>query len=155
MKTNNFKKLKISGLKIAIVQARFNPKITNSLTKGSLKALTEAGMQKKDIKIFKVPGAFEIPLICKKLAKIKKFNGIVALGAVIKGETAHFEYVSKGAQEGIMQVMLDNEIPISFGVLATYDLAQAQKRAQDDKNNKGYEAAMALIELISLMTNVK
>ncbi|MEA3464031.1 MAG: 6,7-dimethyl-8-ribityllumazine synthase [Patescibacteria group bacterium] len=148
MKTNTFKKLNGKGLKVAITQARFNPKITDALTKGAVKALKGAGVISKDIKIFQVPGSFEIPLICQKLARTKKFDGIITIGAVVKGETAHFDYIAKAAADGIMRVMLDQNIPVTFGIITTYNLQQAKVRAKNNKNNKGHEAALALVEMI-------
>lgn len=149
MKSNSFKKNSGKGLKIAIVQARFNEKITGGLLQGAVKALWESGVAEKDVAIYKVPGSFEIPLACQKIAKSKKFDGIVAIGAVIKGETAHFEYIAQPTVDGIMRVMLDERTPISMGVITTYNLKQAQARAKDNKSNKGYEAAMALLETLS------
>jgi 6,7-dimethyl-8-ribityllumazine synthase len=152
MKTNTFQKINGKGLKIAIVQARFNREITDGLSSGAAKALKEADVA--DPEIFLAPGAFEIPLICQKLAKTEKFDGIIAIGAVIKGETAHFDYVAKAATDGILKVMLECGIPIVFGVLVAYDLEQAKARAQDDKNNKGYEAALALVETIKVLNEL-
>ena len=153
MKSNNFKKLNAKGLKIAIIQARFNNEITDALAQGAVKALAETGVADKDIKIFQVPGAFEIPLVCRGLARPpvggKKYNGIITIGAIIKGETAHFDYIAQAATDGIMRVMLDQNLPIAFGVITAYNLAQAKARAQDNKNNKGYEAGMALIEVLA------
>ncbi|MBU4375582.1 6,7-dimethyl-8-ribityllumazine synthase [Patescibacteria group bacterium] len=153
MKSNTFKKLNGKGLKIAIVQARFNNEITDALAQGAVKALMESGVADKDIKIFQVPGAFEIPLACQRLARPpaggKKFDGVITIGAIIKGETAHDVYLANTATDGIMRVMLDYNFPIAFGVITTYNLTQAKARARDDKNNKGYEAAMALIEILS------
>ncbi len=149
MKFNTFKKLNAKGLKIAIVQARFNQKITNALTKGAVKALKKSGVSEKDIKMFQVPGSFEVPLICQKLAGSKKFDGLITIGAVIKGETAHFDYIAKAATDGVMRVMLDQNIPIAFGIITTYNLAQAKARARNNKNNKGHEAALALVETLS------
>lgn len=148
MKINIFKKLNGKGLKIAIVQARFNQKITDGLTNGAIEALKEVGVASDDIEIFQVPGSFEIPLTCQRLAKTKKFNGIIAVGAVIKGETAHFNYIAKAATEGVVRVMLDQNIPIAFSILTTYNWQQAEARAKKNKNNKGYEAALALVETI-------
>lgn len=149
IKNNTFKKLNGKNLKIAIVQARFNQKITDALAGGAVKALRRSGILDQDVKIAQVPGSFEIPLACQKLAKSKKFDGIITIGAVIKGETAHFDYISKAATDGIMRVMLDENIPISLGVITTYDLKQAKNRAKNNKDNKGYEAAMALLEIIT------
>ncbi|MDP3043227.1 MAG: 6,7-dimethyl-8-ribityllumazine synthase [bacterium] len=147
MKTNTFNKLNGEGLKIAIAQARFNSDITGALARGAVKALKEAGVRDGDIKIFQAPGSFEIPLLCQKLVKTKKYNGIIAIGAVIKGETAHFDYIAKATTDGIMRVMLDYNVPIAFGVITAYNMKQAQARARNDKSNKGYEAGMALLEI--------
>lgn len=153
MKFNTFNKLNAKGLKIAIVQARFNQKITNALAKGAVKALKKSGVAEKDIKIFQVPGSFEIPLVCQRLANPpaggKKFDGIITIGAIIKGETAHFDYIAQAATDGVMRIMLDFGIPITFGIITTYDLAQAKARARNNKSNKGYEAGMALVEVLS------
>ena len=149
MKFNTFKKQNVKGLKIAIVQARFNQKITDALAKGAVKALKKSGINDKDIEIFQVPGSFEVPLICQKLAVSKKFDGLITIGAVIKGETAHFDYIAKAAVDGVMRIMLDFGIPITFGIITIYDLAQAKARARNNKSNKGYEAGMALVEMIS------
>lgn len=155
MKTNTHKKINAGGRKIAIVKSRFNEKITDGLLKGAIKALKESGVNEKDISIFEVPGAFEVPIACKKLAQKKSFQGIVALGAVIKGETAHFDYIAGEAARGLMQVMLEQMIPIGFGIITTYDLNQARSRAKDNHGNKGYEAAMAVIETLSTLNKIK
>lgn len=139
-------------MKIAIVQSRFNREITDGLAAGAVKALKEAGADEPPI--FLVPGAFEIPLVCQKLAQTNRFNGIVAVGAVVKGETAHFEYVAKGVCDGLVKATLDNEFPIAFGVLMTYDFNQAKKRAENNENNKGYEAAMALVEELTILEKI-
>ncbi len=152
MKVNTFEKLNGEGKRIAIVQARFNGKITDAMKDGALKALKETGVQDDNIEVFQVPGSVEIPIVCQKVAREKKFDGIVTIGTIIKGETAHFDYVAQAVTEGFMRVSLDEGIPITFGVTTTYNLEQAEARAKDDKNNKGYEAAMALIETLSLKT---
>lgn len=152
MKSNKFAKIELSSkaknYKVAIVQARFNEDITDNLLKGALKALKKAGLSEKNIDVFKVPGSFEIPFQCLKLAKTKKYFGIISLGAIIKGETAHFEYVARAVTDGILKVMLEKEILISFGVITTLNLAQAKKRSGNNEKNKGFEAAMALLEMI-------
>lgn len=153
MNSNSFKKNSGKGLRIAIVQARFNRSITDALVQGAVRALKESGVVEKNIAIIQVPGAFEIPLFCQKAAKGKKFDGIVAIGAVIKGETAHFEYVAGPAVNGIMRVMLDSNLPIALGVITTFNFKQAQFRAKNNNNNKGYEAGMALIEIIQELFN--
>lgn len=137
-----------NNISIAIVKAKFNSDITDNLAEGALKALKQAGLKSNNIKIFEVPGAFEIPCACQKLALSGKYHGIITIGAVIKGETAHFEYIAEAAVNGIMRVMLDASMPISLGVITTYNLRQAEERSRDNKENKGYEAAIALVEMI-------
>lgn len=149
MKVNKFEKLDGKNFKIAIVQARFNQEITDNLKKGAEKALEEAGVKNK-AKVFLVPGAVEVPLVCQKIIRSKKFDGIITLGSIIKGETAHFNYVAKAVTEGMMNVMLKENFPITFGVITVYDLEQAKARSEDNENNKGYEATMALIEILNL-----
>lgn len=155
MKTNTFEQIDGKELKIAIVQARFNRPVTDGLKTGALQALTEAGVIEENIEVFEVPGSFEMPYICQRVARTKRFDGIITLGAVIKGDTAHFEYVSKGTTDGIMRVMLDEKTPIAFGVIMTYDEAQAKARAKSGEGNKGYEAAMALLETIGVAKAIK
>ncbi len=138
-----------------IVQSKFNENICNKLLKGALSCLKEHGYKENDIPVFKVPGAFEIPTIADKLASQKKYDAIICLGAVIKGETAHFEYVSKAAAEGILSVGLKFGIPVIFGVLTTYTVEQAEERAGEGKNNKGWEAAETAIEMVNLISNLK
>ena len=138
----------LANKKIAIVVSQFNNKITGSLLDKCLETLMKAGFKKSNIKIQKVPGALEIPLACQRLAKSKKYKAIIALGAVIKGDTYHFELVANECVRGCMEVMLKYEVPIIFEVLATYNKAQALKRASNNKFNKGIEAANAAVELI-------
>ena len=133
---------------MAIVQARFNNAITDKLADGARQALEQAGVKSKNISLFKIPGAFEIPLVCQKISQTKVYHCIITIGAVIKGETAHFEYISHAAINGIMSVMLKTGLPISLGIITAYSLAQARARCRADKTNKGYEAAMALLEMI-------
>ncbi len=130
------------GLKFAIVVARFNSGITGRLLEGAREALTKAGAS---VEIFQVPGAFELPLAAKRLASA--FDGIVALGAVIRGETPHFDYVAGAAAHGLQQVALETGKPVSFGVLTTNTLAEAEARAGGAHGNKGYDAAMTAIEM--------
>jgi 6,7-dimethyl-8-ribityllumazine synthase len=146
-KTISEKKLDGSKLKIAIVVAKFNSDITEKMLAGSLRTLEENLVQKKNIKTVWVPGSFEIPLACQRLAKTKKFDGIIAIGCVIKGDTDHFYYISSEASYGIMRVMLDFSIPVGFGVITTKNLKQAQERS-GDKNNKGSEAARAVLDML-------
>lgn len=141
------KKIDGSKLKIAIVVSKFNSDITEKMLAGALRTLEDNSVSKKNIEIVWVPGSFEIPLACQRSAKMKKFDGIVALGCVIKGDTDHFYYISSEASRGIMRVMLDFSIPVGFGVITTKNLEQAQERS-GEKNNKGSEAARAVLEML-------
>ncbi|MFH1254921.1 MAG: 6,7-dimethyl-8-ribityllumazine synthase [bacterium] len=148
MKSNAFQNLKAGDFNIAIVKAKFNCDVTDNLVEGALRALKQAGVKSGNIKIVEVPGTFEIPFACQRLALGGKYRGIITIGAVIKGETAHFEYISGAAVEGIMRVMLETKTPISLGVITVYNYSQAKARSKSGKTNKGYEAAMALIEMM-------
>jgi 6,7-dimethyl-8-ribityllumazine synthase len=139
------------GKKFAIVVARFNDFIGDRLTGGALDALTRCGARSEDIDLIKVPGAFEIPLIAKKMAAQKKYNAVICLGAVIRGATSHFEYVSAEVSKGIAQVSLEAEIPVIFGVLTTDTIEQAIERAGTKAGNKGWDAAMVAVEMANLM----
>lgn len=136
------------GLKIAIVTARFNEKITSQLTQDARATLIDSGVEPQNIVETTVPGAFEIPLIAKKFAMLRHFDAIIALGAVIKGETAHFEYVSNAAAEGVLQVALETGVPVIFGVLTTYTEEQAIERAFNFKIAR--EWAFTAIEMGNL-----
>jgi 6,7-dimethyl-8-ribityllumazine synthase len=139
------------GKKFAIVVARFNDFIGDRLTGGALDALTRCGASSEDIDLVKVPGAFEIPLIAKRMAAQKKYNAVICLGAVIRGATSHFDYVSAEVSKGIAQVSLESEIPVIFGVLTTDTIEQAIERAGTKAGNKGWDAAMAAVEMANLM----
>jgi 6,7-dimethyl-8-ribityllumazine synthase len=147
-------KLDSSGKKYAIVVARFNDFITDRLTGGALDALVRHGADDKDIDVIKVPGAFEIPLIAKKVAEKNKYDAVICLGAVIRGATPHFEYVSGEAAKGIAIVSLDSGIPVVFGVLTTDTVEQAIERAGSKAGNKGVEAAMSAIEMVNLINEL-
>jgi 6,7-dimethyl-8-ribityllumazine synthase len=151
MKTNKFATIRIGKreTKIAIVRARFNDEITNSLSDGAVKALERSGIIRKNIDIYDVPGSFEIPIKCLRLAKGKKYDGIITLGSVIKGGTPHFDFVAKAVTEGVLKVMIEENIIITFGVITTNNLKQAKDRSSDNKRNKGYEAAMAMVEMLN------
>ncbi|MET3600182.1 6,7-dimethyl-8-ribityllumazine synthase [Martelella mangrovi] len=140
--------------RIAIVISRFNEKVTSGLLKGAQAELSERGAPVADADIFEVPGAFETPLVAKKLALSGKFDGVVCLGAVIKGETAHFEYISEAAAHGLMQVSLETGVPASFGILTTYTAEQAFARCADDSHNKGREAAAACVEALAALAKI-
>ncbi len=141
-------------MRFAIVVSRFNPDVTNGLLNGAKKFLTEKNIKVADSDVFAAPGAFELPLIAKKLAKKKKYNGVICLGCVIKGDTMHFEYISLAATVGILQAGLDTEKPISFGVLTTMNDEQAIVRSRNDSHNKGIEAAAACWETANLLAKL-
>lgn len=140
-----------AGLKIAIVAARFNDFITNNLIDGAVDMLVRHNVKEDDITVVKVPGAFEIPMTCKKIAKKGKYNAIISLGAVIRGATPHFDYVSAEVSKGVAHVSLDSDIPVIFGVLTTDTIEQAIERAGTKAGNKGAESALAAIEMVNLL----
>lgn len=133
-------------MRLAIVVSRFNEEVTTGLLTGALKYLAEREITVRDSDIIPAPGAFEIPLIAQTLAKTRRYDGIICLGCVIKGDTAHFEFISLGAATGLMQAMLATDTPISFGILTTYTEDQAMTRSKDNAFNKGREAAAAVYE---------
>ena len=147
-------KLDARGLNFGIVVSRFNDFIGERLLKGALDALLRAGADESNINIVKVPGSFEIPLAAKKLAKTQKYNGIICLGAVIRGSTPHFDYISAEVSKGIANVSLECEIPVSFGVITTDNLEQAIERAGSKSGNKGWDAAISAIEMANLFKNL-
>ncbi|MBI3540929.1 MAG: 6,7-dimethyl-8-ribityllumazine synthase [Deltaproteobacteria bacterium] len=141
------------GLRVGIVVSRFNADITDRLREGAVRTLLDKGLLEKDIQVVSVPGAFEIPLTLQRLARTKKFHGLIALGVVIRGETPHFDYVAGECSRGVMQVSLSEGIPIGFGVLTTNDVEQAMERAggrhaSGRHGNKGEEAALVVIEMV-------
>lgn len=142
------------NLKIALVAARFNDFIVERLLSGALDYLDRHGLNQPPT-IVRIPGAFELPLICQKLAKTGKFNGIVALGAVIRGATPHFDYVCAEAAKGIAQIMLSTSVPIGFGLLTCDTIEQAIERAGSKSGNKGCEAAAAMLETIRVMEQIQ
>lgn len=138
-----------SKFKIGIVVARFNSDITEKMLKGALKTLKENKVKENNIKVIYVPGSFEIPFACQELARSKKFNALIALGCVIKGETNHFYYVAGEAARGVQDVMLKFNIPIGFGIITTNNLKQARTRSTG-RGNKGEEAALAALEMAGI-----
>lgn len=135
---------------VAIVCSSYNSSITSQLLVGAQKTLMEAGIKATDILVTTTPGAFEIPLALQLLAKQNKYRGFIALGCLIKGDTAHFEYIAAECTRGIMQVSLEYNLPIAMGVLTTYTVEQARERIGGVHGHKGVEAAQALIEMIKL-----
>ncbi len=147
-------KIIAKGMKFAVAASRFNDFISSRLIDGAVDALTRAGADEKDIQLFKVPGAFELPLTAKKLAKSGRYDAVICVGAVIRGATPHFEYVSAEVSKGIASVGLETEIPVSFGVLTTDTIEQAIERAGTKAGNKGWDAAMAAIEMVDLFRKI-
>lgn len=143
-------KLLAEGLKIGIVVARFNEFITSKLLSGAEDTLLRHGANEDDITVAWVPGAFEIPLIAKKMAKSGKYDGIICLGAVIRGATSHYDYVCNEVSKGVALVNMETEVPTAFGVLTTENIEQAVERAGTKAGNKGSDAAMAVIEMVNL-----
>ena len=143
-----------SNKKIAIVASRFNAEIINNMLEGSREVLSENGFTEDQIDIFRVPGAFELPLAVKNCAKSKKYDGIIALGCVIRGDTDHYVYVCGECTRGLMKVMLKENIPVSLGVLTTNNIEQAMQRADINRENKGAEVTYALLEMINLIPNI-
>jgi 6,7-dimethyl-8-ribityllumazine synthase len=139
------------GLKFGIVAARFNDFITARLLDGAVDALQRHGVAESDIEIVKVPGSYEIPLAAKMLALSKKYNAVICLGAVIRGATPHFEYVSAEVSKGVASVSLDSGVPVIFGVLTTDSIEQAIERAGTKSGNKGWDAALAAIEMANVI----
>ena len=135
---------------IAIVKSNFNTKVTSGLLNGCLNALNRQGIQKQQINIFEVPGAFEIPFMINKVLKFRTdFDTVIALGAIIKGETDHYHFISDSVTKGIMQITQNSKIPIIFGVLTCQNSQLAYARSGNDKKNKGFEAGEAAIEMLN------
>ncbi|MBP2033424.1 6,7-dimethyl-8-ribityllumazine synthase [Clostridium algifaecis] len=147
-------KLVADGLKIGIVVARFNEFIGSRLLDGALDCLKRHGAQEENIEVAWVPGAFEIPLVSKKMALSKKYDAVICLGAVIRGQTPHFDYVSNEVSKGVASVSLESGMPVIFSVLTTDNIEQAIERAGTKSGNKGYDGAMAAIEMANLLNEL-
>lgn len=136
-------------MKIAIIVSQFNKKISNRLLAGAEMALNEAKIHKNDWQVFEVPGAFEIPMTAQRLIDSKKFDGIIALGCILKGETDHYKAVCEGVTYGLQKIAIENRVPVMFGVLMCERLDQAMLRSQNiPKHNKGYECVKGLLEIL-------
>lgn len=147
--------LNATGLKFAIVVARFNSFVTDHLLAGALDVLTRSGCNPGDIEIVKVPGSWELPIVVKTLAEQHRHDAIIALGAVIRGDTPHFDYVASQAASGLSQVPMETGIPVAFGVLTTNTVDQAVDRAGAKSGNKGSDAAQTAIEMANLMRRLR
>ncbi|MBI9088511.1 MAG: 6,7-dimethyl-8-ribityllumazine synthase [Desulfobacterium sp.] len=147
--------LRADGKKFGIIAARFNDFITERLVGGAIDALKRSGAADEDITLVKVPGAFEIPLVAKAMAASKKYDAVICLGAVIRGATSHYDYVCAEVSKGIATVSLDYGLPVIFGVLTTDSIEQAIERAGTKAGNKGFDSALAAIEMVNLMTTME
>lgn len=147
--------LRSEGLRFAIAVAKFNSFITDRLLAGALDALRRTGCAEEDIEIVKVPGSWELPVVVRELANRKRHDAIVCIGAVIRGETPHFDYVAGEAAKGIGQISMQTGVPVAFGVLTTNTLEQAIDRAGGKAGNKGFDAAMSAVEMADLMRQLR
>jgi 6,7-dimethyl-8-ribityllumazine synthase len=139
-----------SGFRFAVVVSRWNDELTSRLAAGCSSALASAGVDPDSIEIFSVPGAFELPLASRKAALTERFDAVIALGVVIRGDTPHFDYVAGQASAGIMNVGLETGVPVLFGVVTADNLEQAIARSSADEHNKGHEAALSAVEMAEL-----
>ena len=143
-------KLNAEGKKFALVVGRFNDFITEKLLSGALDALVRSGAADEDLEVVKVPGAFEIPLVAKKMANTKRFDAVICLGAVIRGSTSHFDLISAEVSKGVAMAGMESEIPVIFGVITTDTIEQAIERAGTKAGNKGWSAAIDAVEMANL-----
>lgn len=141
----------LPGARIGIIAARFNNTIVDGLLNGARDALLDHSIARQDIDVIYVPGAFEMPLMAKQMAVSKRYDGLIALGAVIRGDTAHFEYVAGPCANGLAEVSLHHDIPVGFGVLTVNTMQQAIERSGPDTDNKGREAALATLQMVKLL----
>ncbi len=148
-------KLIAQGLKFGIIVGRFNEFIGGKLLSGAIDALRRHGVEENNIEIAWVPGAFEIPLAAKKMAKSRRYDAVICLGAVIRGSTPHFDYVASEVSKGIASVSLETDLPVIFGVLTTDTIEQAIERAGTKAGNKGYDAAVTAIEMANLLQTLE
>lgn len=147
--------LSAEGFRFGIIVSRFNDFISSRLVEGAMDALLRHGATEEQVSVIKVPGAFEIPLTAKKLAESGRYDAVICLGAVIRGSTPHFDYVAAEVSKGIASVSLESSIPVTFGVLTTDNLEQAIERAGSKSGNKGYDGAMAAIEMVNLFKELE
>ena len=148
-------KMVAEGVKIGIVVARFNEFITSKLLGGAMDGLVRHGMNEDDVDVAWVPGAFEIPLIAKKMAKSGKYDAVIALGAVIRGSTSHYDYVCNEVSKGVAAASMESGVPVMFGIVTTENIEQAIERAGTKAGNKGYDCALGAIEMINLIKTME
>ena len=148
-------KVVAEGMKVGIVVARFNEFITSKLLSGAIDGLVRHDVKEDDMDVAWVPGAFEIPLVASKMAKSRKYDAVICLGAVIRGSTSHYDYVCNEVSKGIAAVSMENDIPVMFGVITTENIEQAIERSGSKAGNKGYECALGAIEMVNLIRKIK
>ncbi|MBU1185967.1 MAG: 6,7-dimethyl-8-ribityllumazine synthase [Pseudomonadota bacterium] len=146
-------RLQAEGMKIGIILSRFNQFISERLLEGALDALQKMGAKDEDISIYKVPGSFEVPCVAKKVASSAAVDGILCLGALIRGDTPHFEFLGAEVTKGLAQIAMENGLPVSFGILTVDTIEQGIERAGTKAGNRGYDAAFSLVETIDLLKN--
>ena len=147
-------KMVAKGIRVGIVVARFNEFITSKLLGGAMDALVRHDINEDDVDVAWVPGAFEIPLIAKKMAKSGKYDAVIALGAVIRGSTSHYDYVCNEVSKGVAAASLESGVPVMFGVVTTENIEQAIERAGTKAGNKGYDCALGAIEMVNLLRQI-
>jgi len=147
--------LSAEKMSVAIVASRFNDMVTKELLEGSLDCLKRHGANEKDIHVYWVPGAFEIPRVAREVANTKKFDGVICLGAVIRGATPHFDMIAAEVSKGVARLSIESEVPVIFGVLTTDSIEQALERAGTKAGNKGWDAALSMIEMANLIRSIK
>jgi len=143
-----------AGFRFALIVSGYNGDISERLLEGAMKALHSRDVKEEDVEIFRVPGSFELPQAARKVAETRHFDAVICMGAVIRGETLHFELISQECARGIQQAAAHTGVPMSFGVITAYTREQAMERSADDHGNKGWEAAMAAIEMVNLFKNI-
>ena len=148
-------KVVAEGMKVGIVVARFNEFITSKLLSGAIDGLVRHDVNEDDVDVAWVPGAFEIPLVASKMAKSRKYDAVICLGAVIRGSTSHYDYVCNEVSKGIAAVSMENDIPVMFVVITTENIEQAIERSGSKAGNKGYECALGAIEMVNLIRKIK
>ena len=148
-------KVVAEGMKVGIVVARFIEFISSKLLSGAIDGLVRHDVKEDDVDVAWVPGAFEIPLVASKMAKSRKYDAVICLGAVIRGSTSHYDYVCNEVSKGIAAVSMENDIPVMFGVITTENIEQAIERSGSKAGNKGYECALGAIEMVNLIRKIK
>jgi 6,7-dimethyl-8-ribityllumazine synthase len=147
--------IQAEGLRLAIIVSRFNSEISDRLLKGALEGLRGIGLEENQLTVYRVPGSFEIPQLARKIAEFGSYHAIICLGAVLRGETFHFELISEECAHGIQQVSADFTIPVAFGVITADTVEQALERSGEGSENKGWEAALAAVEMAVLFRKVE